>query len=202
MTKRARTPKQHSLFESCTIETSAKSSLQKEWRKLKRTTHGGANTRGRRKEYRPLSAKKWTHLILKSDKAKGAYNLLTPRNQIFIADLLKRKAKQFGIVIQCEANVGNHLHLKLRFKTRDGFQNFLRAITTQIARFVTGARRGKPFGRFWEGLAYTRVVKTAKEELQLRGYIQANQIEAASSKTSRTKWLGQFNSWVQSLGSS
>jgi hypothetical protein len=173
--------------------------LKKEWQKLSRRSHGGDQTVGRRKEFRPLDKKKWTHLILKSEKAVGAFGLLRPKNQIFIAELLDKKARKFNVAIQSYANVGNHLHMKLKFANREDFQNFLRSITTLIARFVTGARKGKPFGKFWQGLAYTRVVTTKKEELQLRGYIAANLIEVGSSKSERNSYLTEFNAWVRKL---
>ncbi len=73
-------------------------------------------------------------------------------------------------------------------------------MTTVISRFVTGARKGKPFGKFWDSLAYTRVVTSKKEELQLRGYIEANQMEASVSKSVRFQFLKDFNDWVQTLG--
>jgi hypothetical protein len=201
---RARQP---SLFQSVHLNDEAKPSLTKEWKKLSRKTHGGAHangnsrTAGKRKEFRPLDARRSLHLILKSDQAKGKYGLLVPRNQIFIAKTLEAKAKKFAVTIQSQANVGNHIHLKLRFRSKAQFQNFLRSITTLIARFVTGARKGKPFGRFWSGLAYTRVVTSAKEDLQLGGYIEANRIEAKASKIEREKFLEDFNAWVKRLSS-
>ncbi len=195
-THRARQP---SLFESDAIESRAAPLLKQEWKKLSRRTHGGSQSEGSRKEFRPLDKKRWLHLILKSDKAKGRNSLLTPANKLFIERLIAAKARKFGVRVESLANVGNHLHIKLKFDSRTGFQNFLRSITSQIARFVTKARRGYPFGKFWNGLAYTRVITSRKEELGLRGYIEANQIEARSSKASREKYLSKFNAWVESL---
>ncbi len=195
-THRARQP---SLFESYAVEPASATKLKKEWEKLSRRTHGGTQSVGRRKEFRPLDKKRWLHLILKSDKARGRYSMLSPANRVFIAGLIATKARKFGMHIESQANVGNHLHLKLKFETKTGFQNFLRSVTSQIARFVTKARKGHPFGRFWNALAYTRVITSRKEELRLRGYIKANQIESRSSKAQREKYLSQFNAWVESL---
>ena len=58
-------------------------------RKYGRTTHGGVDSKGRRKEYRPLSEKKWIHLTLKSEKAKGPWSFLNPKNQQIIREILK-----------------------------------------------------------------------------------------------------------------
>jgi len=94
------------------------------------------------------------------------------------------------------ANVGNHLHLKIKISSRLNFQKFLKSLTTQIARRVTGARRGKPFGKFWQGLAFTRILYSSREELILRGYIAANREEATKGKRARQDFLRQFNQWV------
>jgi hypothetical protein len=161
-----------------------------------RTQHGGATSNGHRKLERPLSAKKWIHLILKSDKAKGKLSFLVPKNEIFIQKIIKEKARKFGVVVADQANVGNHLHLKIRITSRESFQKFLKAITTLIARQITGARKGRPFGRFWQGLAFTRVLTSRTEELNLMGYIMANRLEAATSTAARDKFLRRFNSWV------
>lgn len=147
----------------------------------------------------PLDKNKWTHLILKSSKAKGAYNLLQAKNEIFIAKTIAKKANKFGVTIHSNVNVGNHLHLKIKFRSREKFQDFLRSVARLIARFVTGARKGKPFGKFWDALAYTRVVTTRKEELQLGGYVTANELEAGTSKAAREDYLAKFNAWVESL---
>lgn len=161
-----------------------------------RTQHGGVPSQGRRKLERPLSTKKWLHLVLKSDKAKGNLSFLTAKNKIMIQRTLKEKAKKFGVSIADQANVGNHLHLKIRITSRSSFQKFLKSVTTLIARRVTGARKGKPFGRFWQGLAFTRILTSYTEELNLRGYMVANRLEAGHSPAAREKFLKLFNDWV------
>jgi hypothetical protein len=161
-----------------------------------RTQHGGLPTLGARKLERPLSTRKWIHMVLKSDKAKGTMSFLTPTNKIFIERLLREKSKKFGVVIGDQANAGNHLHLKLRIQSRGNFQKFLKSITSLIARKVTGARRGRKFGRFWQGLAFTRVLTSRTEELNLTGYIMANRLEAATSPRKRDEFLKRFNHWV------
>jgi REP element-mobilizing transposase RayT len=162
-----------------------------------RTQHGGLAAKGCRKLERPLSTKKWIHLVLKSDKAKGRLSFLTARNQALIRTILREKSKKFGIKIADGANVGNHIHLKLKIQDRESFQRFLKAITCLIARQITGARRGKKFGRFWQGLAFTRVLTSAMEELHLRGYIKANRIEARRGEKARSEFLKKFNLWVR-----
>lgn len=183
-----RTAKQPSLFDYSQNTQTRK--------RYGRTSHGGANSTGHRKLERPLSTSKWIHLVLKSEKAKGSMSFLSLRHRIFIDTLIKQKARRFGIKVADYANVGNHLHLKIKMSSRKNFQKFLKSIATQIARQVTGACRGKPFGKFWQGLAFTRVLCSARESLLLKGYIAANREEAVGGKPARDQFLRQFNQWV------
>jgi len=86
--------------------------------------------------------------------------------------------------------------MKIRITSRESFQKYLKSVTTLIARTVTGARRGKKFGRFWQHLAYTRVLKSYIEELNLRGYFEANEAEAMLGHAARERMLKRFNNWV------
>lgn len=195
--------KQLDLFTQTSIkqrDPKAAKRLKDEWCEIKRRTHGGANASGKRKGRRPLSSKQWIHLVLKSEHAKERMSFLTARNQVFVETTVRKKADKFGVRVADFANVGNHLHLKIKVTSREGFKKFLKAVTTLIARHVTGARKGKPFGkRFWQGLAYTRVLSSALEELRLRGYVEANRIEAVHSKAARERWLARFNRFVQKV---
>lgn len=164
-----------------------------------RTTHGGTETKGKRKEFRPLSTKKSIHLVLKSDKATGPYSFLSLKNKPIVEQIVYEKAKKFGVKIAEVANAGNHLHIKLRAQSRDAFQKFLKAIACLIARKVTGARKGKKFGRFWQGLAFTRVIKSKFEELQLSGYFEANRRQICDGYAAREAFLSDFNDWVYGL---
>jgi len=175
-------------------------------RKYGRTTHGGVESKGKRKEFRPLAENKWTHLTLKSEKAKGPWSFLTPKNQQIIREILKEKSKKWGVKIAECVNVGNHLHIKLKFKYRKGFQNFLRSVTSLIARKITNAKKGTKLpeqkgkqNKFWQGLAFTRVLKTSYEVLQLKGYFKANHIQAQKGEKARERYLNAFNSWIHSL---
>jgi hypothetical protein len=172
------------------------SSTHQENPRYSRTIHGGAPTKGKRKLERPLSTKQWIHLVLKSDKAKGSMSFLNPKHKIYVEKTLRAKARKFGVKIADQANVGNHIHLKIRIHSRETFQQFLKSVTTLIARKVTGARKGKPFGRFWQDLAFTRVLKSYVEELNLRGYFHANLVEADMGYAARERALARFNKWV------
>jgi REP element-mobilizing transposase RayT len=162
-----------------------------------RVIHGGARTKGRRKTKRPLSTKHVMHLVLKSKKATGRYSFFN--HQKAIHQILNKYSKRYGVQIKDSVNMGNHIHLKIKIADRKYFQNFLRTITALIARKVTGAAKTKRFGKFWDALAFTRVVKTSYEELQLKGYFKANREQKNKSYQAREEFLRQFNSWLYAL---
>src|ERR1700733_11314140 len=108
--------------------------------------HGGAETKGKRKTRRPLDPKYPVHMILRATTAKGRLSMLQKRSRAPIYQLVYRKADKFGVRLEAFANVGNHLHFKIRFRRREDFQRYLKSISALIARHVTGARKGKPFG--------------------------------------------------------
>jgi REP element-mobilizing transposase RayT len=161
-------------------------------------TYGGI-TKGKRKVARPISTKKWAHLVLKSNKAKGTLSLLNPNNALRVKNIIKKQSLKHGVRITDYVNMGNHLHLKVRPSSRVGFQKFLKSTTALIARAVTGARKGVKFGKFWDGLAYTRVIQSGYELFQLKGYFEANRVESKKGYQDRLAYLNAFNGWLKSL---
>lgn len=159
----------------------------------------GGNTKGKRKIARPISTKKWSHLVLKSNKGKGLLSLSHPKNMIQVKVILKKQALKHGVEITDYVNMGNHLHLKVRPHSRIGFQRFLKSTTAMIARKVTGARKGFKFGKFWDGLAFTRVIQSSYELFQLKGYFNANRLESKKGYQHRLEYLNAFNGWLKTL---
>src|SRR5882672_5889273 len=144
---------------------------------LVRTEHGGAVRRGRRKLERPVSVRRPMHVVLSSHRARGPWSLR--KHAPAVQGALREMAQRFGIRIYDFANVGSHLHLLVRARRRDSFQAFLRSFAGIVARQVTGARRGRPTGRFFSGLAWSRVVAWGRDYLGVRHYVFRNQIEGA-----------------------
>jgi hypothetical protein len=69
------------------------------------------------------------------------------------------------------------VHLVLRARQRRAFQGFLRSFAGIVARRVTGARRGRPSGKFFSGLAWTRIVSWGRDYWGVRHYVFRNEIE-------------------------
>jgi REP element-mobilizing transposase RayT len=137
------------------------------------------------------------HLTLKSKKAVGNLSMYHQKEKI--EALIRKYAIKYGVEIQDLINMGNHFHIRLTIRRRDLFAQFLRTITAMIARLVTKAKKGNKFGKFWDALAFTRIVKSRIEQLQLRGYFKANRIEQKYGYEAREKYLKAFNQWIYRL---
>ncbi len=155
------------------------------------SSFGGEQQKGHRKTYRPLDPKSTIHLVLKSSRAKGMWSLLHRRHKTRIQDLLEKLAKENGIKIYRYANVGNHLHLLLKIHSRRGFQKFLRVFTGRVALLITQARKGNPQGKFWDAIAFTRIVQWGKDFTRITRYFFKNEIESFGRTTAFAKQLVQ-----------
>src|SRR5258708_1904577 len=144
---------------------------------LMRTDHGGAVRRGRRKLERPASVRRQMHVVLTSQRARGPWSLRKHEGEV--REALRTMARRFGIRVYDFANVGTHLHLLVRAKRRASFQGFLRSFAGIVARRVTGARPGRPTGRFFVGIVWSRVVNWGRDYLGVRHYVFRNAIEGA-----------------------
>jgi REP element-mobilizing transposase RayT len=142
---------------------------------LARTEHGGALRRGRRKLERPVSTRRPMHVVLASKRAQGDWSLR--KHARSVRSTLRALAQRFGIRVYRFANVGTHLHLLVRARRREAFQAFLRSFAGIVARRVTGARRGRPSGRFFSALAWSRVVSWGRDYFGVRHYVFRNAIE-------------------------
>ena len=141
--------------------------------------HGGEHSVGKRKKSRPLNTRKPIHLTLRSSYAVGKHSFRTKRNEAFISKLIKELSRKWGIRIYKHSINSNHLHFSLKALTRRGFQNFLRVLSAQVATFVTGAKKGKPFGkRFFDLPAFTRIGEWGKAFKTLTDYVVQNVMEA------------------------
>lgn len=161
---------------------------------------GGSLNKGKRKSARPISLKKWMHITLKSTSAKGVHSMLNIKFRIQIDRIIKDAAKKYYIRLKDGVNMGNHFHLQIKCKTRQDFHNFLRIVTGKIAMLVTGAKKGNSFGRrFWDELAYSRIVSTQFEEKHLHFYLQANKIEREKGYQARLHFLKDINMWIKKI---
>jgi hypothetical protein len=125
--------------------------------------HGGTIKTGQRKTSRPLEPSLPLYLVLRSSRAKGSWSLKRPTTEARVKETLSTLATRHKIKIFEFVNGGDQLHLLMRARTRPGFQAFLRSFAGLTARAVTGAKKGKPAGKFWDGLTFSRVVAWGEE---------------------------------------
>ncbi len=166
-------------------------------RTFKACCHGGRSLKKRRKVARPLIPGRLTHVVFKAAKAQGALSFY--KHKILVGKLLKEKADKFLIEILDWVNMGNHLHLKVRFKDKKRMGLFLKSFAALLARKITGAKKGNKFGKFWDGLVFTRVILTKLEEYGLRGYFEANHLQRELGYRERVDYLKLFNQKIYRL---
>jgi REP element-mobilizing transposase RayT len=164
---------------------------KKEIKTFSKLTHGGESKKPKRKVKRPLIENKITHVVFKSSKAKGEFSFF--KHKEMVKQILKQRSKKYFIEILSFVNMGNHLHLKVRFKNANYFRNFLRTFPALLARKITKAKRGFRFGPFWDSLVFTRVLLTSFEVLGLDGYFKDNRIQRDFGYLERQSFLRHFN---------
>ena len=76
---------------------------------------------------------------------------------------------------------------------------FLKTFAALLARQITGAKKGNKFGKFWDGLAYARVLLSKLKELSLRGYFEGNHRERELGYSEREIYLKRFNQFIYRL---
>lgn len=98
--------------------------------------------------------------------------MLLPRHCNHIRDLVDRLKNRWNVAVYRYANVGNHLHLLVRAKSRADWQGFIRELSGGIAIIVTGAKKGTPLERgadsqttrgFWDHLVFSRIVSWGRD---------------------------------------
>jgi hypothetical protein len=166
-------------------------------RYAKSWSHGGQALKKRRKVARPLLPKKITHVVFKSSKAKGSLSFLTHKQKV--SWRLQERARRFHVTIHEWVNMGNHLHIKISGNDTQRMKLFLRTFAGLLARDLTGAHRGSKFGKFWDGLVYTRVLHSRLEELGLKGYFEANHRQREMGYSERERYLKSWNEYLQRL---
>lgn len=118
--------------------------------------------------------------------ARGERSMRHKRNRKVVDGIVRRQASLWGIRIYKYANVGNHLHLLLRPRSRRRYKGFVRAVSGLIARTILRAQRGKAKGiKFWQARPYTRIVRWGQDFVRSKRYVELNIKEAMGFLTPR-----------------
>lgn len=154
---------------------------------------GGVFLNGRRKSQRPLSHKHPIHLVLRSDKAKGAASFFRFRKQIEI--MINTQAKKFGVKVYQQAIQSNHIHFVMKIHNRELYRYFICALTGAIAlRVSRGAGLKKQNKTFWLARPFTRIVNWGRDYRGVLKYLVQNTLEALGfiPYTHRTDYYKRF----------
>lgn len=119
------------------------------------------------------------HLTLRSSKAIKDWSFR--KHEKIIENILLTFARKYHVEIFSMANVGNHIHLHLRFFDRTTYRAFIRAITAAIMIKITKFSRWKKATedfQFWDQRPFSRLVTTWSDYLNVKKYIQINQWES------------------------
>jgi hypothetical protein len=158
----------------------------------KRRSHGGSESRGKRKTRRPLTTKHSLHVVLKSQRAKGRRALIWHAR--YINTRIQTAARRFGVRVYGKAIHFNHIHLQVRGTAIIGLQNFFRVVAGHVAQEIL---REVPLNenevksiastqrRFWEDLLFSRLVSWGREYKRVQDYIAKNirEVEEALGAT-------------------
>ncbi len=147
------------------------------------------------------------HLVLRSSKAVEDMSFKAPQNRSAIEKIISRFSAKYGIRIISLANVGTHLHFHVKIAKRRGYLCFIRAITAAIAMHVSGKNRWtvkklvdparttlrrpetQHRDKFWDYRPFTRIIDGFRAFLNLRDYIQVNQLEGLGVPRHQARFL-------------
>ena len=140
---------------------------------------GGTLIKGNPREARPISIKRPMHVVMRSSLAKGPHSFLSPKRSKRIRDLIHRMGSAKGVKVYRFANSGNHLHLIVLSRTREGLSDYLRAISGLIARMTLNVERGRALGvKFWDARPYTGILEWGRQFRSAARYLLQNTLEA------------------------
>lgn len=167
------------------------------------TSFGGSLSRGKRKAARPIATRRPMHIVFRSKRAVGKWSFLRGGNAEIIEGKLESVSRRFEVRVYRFANVGNHFHLVVQVRRRADLQNFLRVFAQVVAFAITGTAKGRPVGKFWDGLAFTRIVDWGFDWRTVLLYIEKNALQAARIPADRVvAWYRLKTRILRSVGRS
>ena len=159
---------------------------------------------------RTLDDRYTTHLVLRSSRAQGQWAFTRKENRQKIKRILSKFCLKYEMQLHALGIVGNHLHIHLKIGNQKLYNAFIRAITSALAMAITGVSRWNKKALipskwaeiqrrpFWDHRPYTKIVYSIAQFLNLKNYIEINQIEGLGHSKKTAKWIFQNKrEWVQ-----
>jgi REP element-mobilizing transposase RayT len=132
---------------------------------------------GRRKVARPIACDRMMHVVYRSSKATGEMSFRHPRNRQRINEIVDKTSFETGVELKRFRNVGNHFHFLVRAKSPEQMRRFLRLIPQRVALAITGAKKGKPYGKFFDETVFSRIVNWGYDYANVEAYLLKNAFE-------------------------
>lgn len=178
-------PKQEKLFDRCQIQ--------------ERPFGGSLLKNSHAKTKRPFAPRAVMHITMKTH---GYGRLIKPGRRSRIDSIIRKIAASNWVKLHNLANAGNHIHLLIEVRTKEGLTGFLRGVSGAIARFVlaeesrstlTAKVRAssfwlqRPWSRIlsWSGLAFFRAYR----------YVDLNSLESFGVSRSSAQVLWDVMHW-------
>ncbi len=137
-----------------------------------RLSHGGKESRGKRKTKRPFVLQAPIHLVLASDRAKGVWALSHRKNVAKVSSMIYVYGARFKIRIYRASIEGGEIHLLVKVFDRKNLADFLRVLAGRVAILITGARKHqKKVGKFWRDLCWSKLINWGAEFFGVRSFI-------------------------------
>lgn len=163
-------------------------------RQPNKMSFGGNCIKSHPKIARPFSSKHLIHVILKSERASGAFSFYNFEREIL--KILRNLERSLGVSVKDVVVMGNHIHLSLKTNSRRAFQTFLKATSGLIARCVLKAEKGRAslIKNFFAGRPFSRIVAQGRKSFEiLENYFQLNRLEKAGcGRKEGRSFLKQF----------
>ncbi len=131
-----------------------------------------------RKLKRPFQRSGCSHFILRSRLLSAQRSLLKANRKAWVRDLIKRKAKKYQAKLYTYSVNSNHLHLLMKFPSREMQAQFLRDLSGSLALKIKKVFKIEKNTRVWDARPFSRLVKSGSYQALIR-YIEKNRMEAA-----------------------
>ncbi|MGE3684245.1 MAG: transposase [Bdellovibrionales bacterium] len=183
---------------------------------------GGRLLLGRRKGRRPLSSTEAVHVVFRSSWARGENSLLKTYNKNPVIGIIRSVAHRYRVRIYRLAVASNHVHLILKFGSRDLYKAFIRVVTGRIANHVMKSNSFKGFvrmvlsaggvaqldevqgkgQRFFQFRPFSRVLHWGRDFRTCCEYVTQNELEAIGFLEYRPR-ADRYATWFRNtMGSS
>jgi len=123
--------------------------------------YGGSLLNSHPKVKRPLDSKLPTHLVLRATKS----SMRKPQYFLKVNQIVKNACRKHGVRLYEYANVGNHLHLLIKLRSRASWAAFIREVTGRIAQLTSTKWLHRPFTRIVRG--WKKAYKMAQQYVRL-----------------------------------